>query len=375
MQGKGINLDPISGAISVLDISRENRAVILANLAKYPCYSEMLEWGESERQRMVRDPHRIIFNNPLRVESSRDLSAVAFSLTNRTYSILGDAARKAILYHTSRRVSKSYNRETLSPKRVKSILKQDLGRERDDIDISLYGELLATKKGDGEINGLVLITGDLEIVLDLDDVINQFGDIDLFYKVNRSTRRRKRVYMIRCRDKVWSVKNWATPIPIVADEGIKSWETRVKKVLRNRNTFSILEDLQSDPAQSPASDESGLQKVNVLVADAVMKLDTFYAYANEAPCHALNRKSQQTTILKPSRIEKGNPATDILMDSAMKETNKCYSLFQQSLVSYLILIGILNDVSRQLNSSNPDEHERRITASSRGDRLVRSGTY
>jgi hypothetical protein len=81
-----------------------------------------------------------------------------------------------------------------------------------------------------------------------------------------------------------------------------------------------------------------------------MKLETFYAYANEAPCISLNRKTQQTTMCEPAKISKENPLRNLLFDTAISETNSCYHLFQHSLVSFLILMRILNDAANSLLS-------------------------
>jgi cAMP phosphodiesterase len=88
-----------------------------------------------------------------------------------------------------------------------------------------------------------------------------------------------------------------------------------------------------------------------------MSLDTFYAYANEAPSIALNRKSQQAPIMQPPSIDKTNAARNTLISAAMNDTNKCYHLFQHSLASYLVLIGVLNHVSCVVFSSAKDDED------------------
>lgn len=111
-----------------------------------------------------------------------------------------------------------------------------------------------------------------------------------------------------------------------------------------------------------------------------MKLDTFYAYANEATCQSQNRKSQQTTTFQSSSLGRDDDDYTKLLDTAVTDTNRCYHLFQHSLVSHLILIKVLNDCARRILGIIPvaggaDETKmlppiHKISATCNGDRNV-----
>jgi hypothetical protein len=58
-----------------------------------------------------------------------------------------------------------------------------------------------------------------------------------------------------------------------------------------------------------------------------MKLETFYAYANEAPCISLNRKTQQTTMSRTGENIKGKSPEK----SAVRHSNQR----NQQLLPYL----------------------------------------
>jgi hypothetical protein len=86
-----------------------------------------------------------------------------------------------------------------------------------------------------------------------------------------------------------------------------------------------------------------------------MKLDKFYAHANEALCHSINRKSQQANVLKTNIADPPNECEIEIIRTAMNETNSCYHLFQHSLASYLTLIGILNFAASKILARSDDD--------------------
>lgn len=337
----------------MIDVGSVDLAQILSHLDIIPSSSDMNEWNESTRQELIWNPIRFIFQAPISLQPHRSLSTLSYTITNTYYNLLGSSVKEGVTYYHSQRNKKSYNKEILSASKVDEILKQEGGGTGD---IALQGTLIATRNENDAIESLYLTCGNLEMKLDMGRVEEIFGSCEEFYSHNQ--RNSQRVYVLCHKEGSWSVRNWGMSIPQRADEEEIAWKKRVKMTLRDRNRFIVSQPVASDPNPLGLSDERGMFRVvNHLVAEIVMRLDRFYAYANEAPSIALNRKSQQAPILKPPRINKSNAARNDHISTAMSDTNKCYYLFQHSLVSYLVLIGVLNHLSCAVMSRKEEDED------------------
>jgi hypothetical protein len=343
-------MDPISGEMSLINIHDGDKRSIIAILSRVPSSSEMNSWDEIKRQEMVLSPNRVVFDDPLSVEFHKSLHKLAYSMNCVDFPLLGKAVMEAITCYTSHRTSKSYNREALSENKVMDLLRK-IEKEVEDPEISITGSLVATRNDYGFISSLVLLAGQLEIVLDLSWIEEEFGSIEDFYHVNRAKGKSKtggeKVFVLCYQYHSWSVRNWATPISREDGESDIIYRTRVKSTLRDRNRFKV--NRSTPPAVPNAMGLSESKSIyshpNHLVAEIAMTLDTFYSYGNEAQCIA---QSQQSSMLKPKRFDKDDIDRNDMFETAMDDTNKCYHLYQHSLSSYLILIGVLNFAANKI---------------------------
>jgi hypothetical protein len=222
----------------------------------------MNTWSESKRQELVIEPIRVEFNSPINLDFHRNLSALGFSLTDCNYDFLGTSVKDAILSYSSRRNTKSYNRESLTASRVEAIMSREVIDGETVPDIAVSGRLVATRDGNGVISSIVLCSGNIEMVLDLKWIERVFKDVNLFYKVNsvKVGGKQVRVYVLRYKveDKGWEVRNWAMPILADLDEDEESWKKRWKSQLRDRNKFSVVKSDLAAPNILGLPDERGI---------------------------------------------------------------------------------------------------------------------
>jgi hypothetical protein len=263
-KGRGVVLDPVSGQMSVVDVTEKIKSQIASILDVIPSSSDMNQWNESTRQELVWNPIRVVFSSPLRIDFHQNVVGLAYSLTNGEYPLLGSAVDEGVICYASHRVRKSYNREIMSEDRVNSILRKKIDDEASCSDIALMGRLIATRNVSNDIVGLFLLCGGIELTLNMNSIVATFGDLELFLRVNgvmtrNSNTPQARVYVL-CRDQAgdWSVRNWANPISQLDDEPDNDYNIRIKSTLRDRNRFKVKRTTSTSSNLTGLTDEKGI---------------------------------------------------------------------------------------------------------------------